>query len=747
MTQTRSVFSARTRQAILLCGVSFCALIQGAKADEIIVTANKREQLLQDVAGAVTVIDQTTLQSPSVTNVADLSDRVPGLSVLKFTRNNNRISLRGLSPTDFRAASSALTGVYVDDMPISDSSIPDLAFYDLARVEVLRGPQGTLYGESSMGGTIKYVTNAPVLGEFSGALDGAISMNKDGGENYEVNGLVNIPLAGDIAALRIVGSYLDDGGFVDNAALDIENADAFDRVNGRASLLVEPNDRMSARLTGFYQRFEAGDKPNIFNEPTNPFAPPLLDEFGDDIIYKQFEGRDEDEIYAINFTLDAEIGAGILTSATSYYERDAEGLDDETQTTRILEDILVSLAGAPIFLTQGTETASSRQFKVLAQEIRYTGSWADRLSYTIGGYYRKRETSERFDVQSPEFGAIVSAVIPGYDGFLQAADQFVEFEQFALFSQATLSVTDVFRITGGLRYFDESVNGTTTLTQLDTSTFTPFDVTPDIPDLGESDVLFRAGLEYDLSDSTLLYTNFAQGFRPGGINARFNPFESEELSPRTFNSDNADSFDVGLKTSTADNRVIFNLAGYYIDYTNVQVRDSRMPGFDVVRNAAAAESYGIEVETILRPTDSLLIGGSFAWVNSEFSEDTLDDGFGNFEIEKGREFPGTRDVSFNIYGEYRRPVGWNSVEFVANANVSHASDALSTLAVPGDRSFRILDDYTIANLAAGLEEDDWSVIIFANNVTNEVAELGGFDRSGILRNKPRVIGVKAGFRF
>lgn len=714
------------------------------RPDILVVTAQKREQNIQDAALAVTLIDGATLEAPALNSLQDISNRVPGLSVFQNTISENIVALRGLVPTNFGVNSFPLVATYIDETPISEPITPNVALYDLERVEVLRGPQGTLYGESSMGGTIRYVTRAPDLGDFSARVDSTISTTKDGGENYAVNGVVNIPIAEDVAALRLVASYEDDGGFVDNPFLNAEDIDAFERLGLRGSLLVEPTDKLSIRFTGLYQDFDAGDAPAVFIDPLSQAFHPALPSLGETTGFRQLAGVQNQELTSLNATIEYEIGPGTLTSATTYYEREDQFLEDEVETTIQLNGFL----GGAAVLQAGTPVTVDGSTEVFTQELRYTARLADRLDLTVGGYYRKRELAADIFASSPEFGQIVSGVfMVDYDGFLQSAVERSEYEQFAFFGQGTYDLTDNLRLTTGLRYFSEDISAVAQLGQLDPSTFSAFIVEPEIVDETQDDVLFRFGLEFDVTPDVLLYANFSEGFRPGGVNARFNPFVSDELSPRSFGSDSVQSYDVGLKTAFLNGRVTLNGEAYYIDYKNPQFTDARDPQFQPVTNAGAAEAYGVEVEAFARLTDNWTLGGSFAWNEAEFTEDALPDGMGGFVLSAGQEFPVNRDTSFNVFTQYRHPILSGRASVVFDADLSYASDALATIRPPTDPFFELLDSYAVANLALGVEAEHYTVGVFVNNVGNEFIEIGGDNGSGIARNRPRTIGVRLGASF
>lgn len=714
-----------------------------SRQETVVVTSNRREQSLQDAALAVSVLSGQELENPAIVQLTDIANRVPGLSVQQAGNDRNLVSLRGLAPRGFRVNSFPLVATYIDEIPISEPQTPNVGLYDLQRLEVLRGPQGTLYGESAMGGAIRYITNEPDPSGFSGRVDGVLSTTEEGGENYELNGVLNVPLAEDLAALRIVGTYEDFGGFVDNDFLNLEDIDGYERTGLRASLLFTPTSDLTIKLTGLTQGFEGGDSPVVFPNEVSSTTFPALPTIGETDGFRQLEGEIDQDLQSFNATINWDVGPGTLTSTTTQYTRESFRAFDETQTTVSLNGFL----GGAAILQTGTLVTVDDELDVFTQELRYSGRAAERLDYTVGGYYRKRELDSVIDVSSAEFGAILSAVFSiNYDGFIQNAVEGSEYEQYAVFAQGTYDITDQFRVTAGARYFEETVNGAAVLTNL-AGVGQPNIVTePVILEDTQDDILFRFGLEYDVSEDILLYTNFSQGFRPGGVNARFNPAVSDELSPRTFDPDFVDSYDVGIKSSWLDGFLTLNAEAFFIDYTDPQFVDRRDSQFTPVTNAGAAEIYGLELEAIAQFTSDFFIGGTASLNSSEFSENGLPDGAGGFVVNDGQAFPINREETYSLYTQYRQPLQ-SGADIVFDADLSYGSEALTSLVDPSNPFFFELPSFTVGNAALGYETDKYSAQLFVTNITDEFIELGGDNRGGVQRNRPRTVGVRLGASF
>lgn len=738
--------------------------------DVIVVTASKREENLQDVPSAVSAVSGQDLQDLGATDINDFVYKVPGLAFNRTDRSSNRIAIRGLSSFTSNPSEFPLVGAYVDETPISETSIPDIALVDLERIEVLRGPQGTLYGEGSMGGTIKYITAKPNSEKFEGFVNGEFSSVDNGGETYKANGAINLPLVKNVAALRLVALYEDGAGFIDNEATGEEDADDFERYGFRGALALTPTDALKVTLTGSYQKFEGGIPPIVYPEAIPGITPPGLMSPGEDVGFLVAPTFSEDEIVILNGVIEYDFGFATLTSATSYYDRVRDGSADEATTARIVEQGFAPLAGS-IGITdftadQGVRTTFENGNETFSQEIRLSSNGESRLNYTVGAYYRKRDIFQNNDTFSDDLADLNPTLLgfnvsanPDYDGFLQIARAAVEYTQFAVFGEATYDLTDRLAVTGGLRYFNEDVEGDqsiavpdTALTSVGTTFFQP--IVADFPllETSDDDVLWKVGLAYKAMDDMLLYAQAATGFRPGGVNPRANPTPGAD-SPSFFSSDSVTSYEVGVKSQWWDQRLTVNLAGYYTDLEDGQFQDSRDPQFPVVRNSGGADVFGFEAEVLAVPSDGLTLGGNISVLSAEFSEDSLpvDDGMGGtiFIIAEGQQLPISRGVTASAFAEYVYPVT-SSLDAFIYGDVSYAEGApVNTVREETGTGFNFytLDDYTLVNLQIGLQHENWRAALFLDNVTNEFIEVGGSPAFGIVRDQPQTLGVRLGASF
>ena len=733
------------------------------RIDVMIVTASKREENLQDVPIAITAIGGDDLQRLGASDIADYVYKVPGLAFNRTDRSSNQLSIRGLTSFTRNPSEFPMVGAYVDDVPISETAIPDIGLVDLERIEVLRGPQGTLYGEGSMGGTIKYVTARPDTKEFGGFLTGEFSSVKDGGEGYKTTGAVNIPLVSDVAALRISGLYEDGAGFVDNAATGEEDADAFERYGVRASLLVNATDALTFNFSGAYQKFEGGIPPTVFPELVPGVTPPGLGVAGDDVSFRVAPSFSEDEVVILNGAIEYDFGFATLTSSTSYYDRTRDGSEDEILTARTVEagttPLTENLGLGPFVADQGVRTVFASGNEAFSQEVRFASNGDGPLQYTLGFYYREREVFFNNDTFSDDLADLNPILVnfglsgnPDYDGFLQIARAAVDYTQWAVFGEVSYDLTDRLTLTGGLRYFDEDVEGDQSIEVPNFAAPGPTFLVPiaaNFPALGtsEDDVLWKAGLSYKATDGVLIYVQAATGFRPGGVNPRANPTPGVD-SPAFFGSDSVTSYELGVKSQLFDNILTLNLAGYYSELEDAQFEDSRDPAFPVVRNSGGAEILGFEAEALVAPTNNLLFGGNLSVLSSEFSENALpfDVGGGDivFLIEDGQQLPIAREFTASAFVEWSYPVT-SSFDLFTYADVSYADGApVNTVREETGTglNFNVLDSYTLVNAQIGLESERWRATFFVDNLTDEFVELGGTPAGGLARDLPRTYGVR-----
>ena len=549
-----------------------------AATADIVVTAERRQSTVQSTPLSITALTGEDLARRGISNIADLSRAVPGIAIRYAGPGQTEVAIRGLSST---GGASPTVGFYLDDTPLTAPAeatngkvVIDPALYDLARVEVLRGPQGTLYGSGSEGGTVRLITTEPKLDQFSGTVDVDGSGTLGGSANGAVNAAVNVPLASDVAALRVVATYKHNSGWIDRIVEDpfplgtnngcqpttfygCARGDVADghivkvhkNVNdeqlwgGRVELLLRPTPNLKVLTTVLYQKINQGGA-NTFDSP--PGSNPIEAHYQPADIKEPFEDR----FTLISNVLSYNMGFADVSASTSYWTR----RESQTQDASELYQNLFSL---PNFLTATsqslTESAPSQQF---SEEIRLASRNKGRLKWIVGAFYSKFSSTLAVDGATPELSfesAGGSAANP--NGVTYTADVPYHIRQVAVFGEASYQITPSFEATVGLRHFNFANSLNYTLTGI----FGPTGNT--VPDTGrvvstDSGVTPKFNVSYKPSRTLTIYATAAQGFRAGGVNlpapvtgpGSCLPYLSSiglSQSPLTFNPDTIWNYEVG----------------------------------------------------------------------------------------------------------------------------------------------------------------------------------------------------------
>jgi outer membrane receptor protein involved in Fe transport len=708
-----------------------------AKVEEIVVTANRRIQNAQDVASTLQVFSGADLDRNGADGFEDYLLSVPGASFRDQGNGANRITLRGVSNIggqDIGDATVSTVGLYLNDVPVQGTSIaPDIALYDLERIEVLQGPQGTLYGEGAMGGAIKMILSAPNLESFESKADLELSSTEEGGFNYRARGAVNLPLFTNRMALRVVGTYLDETGFVDNIARNDRNQDGKKVYSFRGLLGLNVSDRVSAELLAYHNVTEQDDFPQIDSSLPGAEIASTEDRFNDV------------ETSLLGLTIKGELDFAELTSVSSYYQMDRDFRD------RLVFGSLLFGFLAPV--TQDPTDVGTK-LHTFSQELRLVSAGSSRFDWVVGAFYRDKKHRMRsdFTIAPDELGAVNvglgAAGLPllADDGLFLRAGGTLSYEQTALYGEGNLELGKGFELTAGLRWFDEKIVADYFSAGF---SYVAAALTSDDPPRKVEDhgVIPKFALSYALSDRSLFYVQAAEGFRSGGVNLN----QSFGVGDDGASSDSLWSYELGSKYTFGGGRGFFNVAGFFSDWRDVQVfalETSPVTGTQIsfVENAGDAEIYGVEAE-ISAVVDRLALGASAAYTHSELTAASPE-----AHGVVGSELPNTPQWTARTYAEYRLPVSLGNafarfdVQYSGRQAVRlKSADDLGSITEDGS----FLSSYTLGNLRFGLEASNgWTAALFVQNLWDERAELGrGFqaaelnDRDRISVNRPRTYGV------
>ncbi len=576
----------------------------GPVFEEVLVTAEKRTESLQNLSQAVTALTAEDVENRQLSSFVDLSAIAPGVNVAKNEGFKTVITIRGIgNEANQNAIANPSVSYHLDGVYVASPFALQTDFLDLERIEVLRGPQGTLFGQNSTGGGINVITKAPTFDEVYGSADLTL------GEYSQVKAraAVNLPLSDSLAARISVMSNKHDG-FSDNVAngQDLDDADS---ISARAKVLYQPSDTFSATLTAqvFDEEVNGQAQKGIY-DPT-PGARKLAQ---DSLSSYELESQ----LYSL--TLEWDLGAVTLKSLTSYQNDDiAIQRDNDRHDYRTLP---------PYFLLQSYFDPETNEQKTTTQEFNLISNEPafGRLDWVAGIFYLDTEVDisilERLDFGfDGVFDPFTLDDIYAYGGDVGfISDSKPERESISLYGQGTWSLTDRSRLIGGLRYTEDEVYSAVT-------NFYGREGT-EILEIESEKVTGRLALEVDLGDATMLYASYTRGFKPGGSNLTFG--REAVVSPivvlPVFEEETIDAYELGLKTDLADGRVRLNGAAFFYTYDNLQYQATDPEVFQGgVGNIPESEIMGAELELGAFLSDSLIFDARLAWLDTEITASHL----------------------------------------------------------------------------------------------------------------------------
>ncbi len=697
--------------------------------EEIVVTALRRTDptLLQKTPMAITTVGGDTLEKRSLDNVTDLLKVIPGTAIVDQGTAQRKLVVRGVN-----SAGEPLTGLYYDETFIQGAPsttndagqrMPELRLFDVERVEVLRGPQGTLYGASSMSGTVRALFNKPT-NEFGARVTASTESSEEGDIGYEANAMVNVPLVDEKLATRVVGYHRDRGGYIDNVPLKREDINTDETTGGRVLLRYTPAETLTVDLAAFIQRQEAFI--SAWELPAGPYKTNVP---------TQLPVTDDFELYSL--TTRWNLGFATLTGVASHFNRDLLATIDASRLMFNVGGAPLANAFAPAVLVQPQEIESD------SYELRLSSNGDGPFVWTTGVYFDKRD-SFTLTRQLKADKATGLPLNPEQVALRRTIDETLE--QRALFGEVTFNATDALAVTLGARYFDYDKSMTTETTKA----FPQIKFFAQLPltfDSDEDGVVGKVNVAYTLSESALIYAQAAEGFRPGGTNQLANlpanlvPYESDSLM----------SYEIGAKTSWFDDRMTANLAAFRIDWDNMQVTGISPDGaFRFISNAGAAQIDGVELELAAAPMQGLELSLGAAFLDARLTEDQISAAV-NAPGREGDRIPNVPKVSAAVAVEYGHPLG-AALYGSARVDVTHTGEQFSELR-PNNIFYERIKETTLTNLRLRLEDisTTWNVDLFVNNVFDEVAinrvlsSEFGFDLA--VSAPPRTFGLSVGKSF
>jgi iron complex outermembrane receptor protein len=739
--------------AAMLAGSSFAAAptdSDNLALQEIVVSATRvGDESVQKIPMAISVVSPAALDSKGLGSISDFVGELPSVNMQSVSPGENVIDMRGLvtsevNPTN--AQQRSLVALYLDDASIGQEGFnPDLHVYDLERIEVIRGPQGTLYGAGAMAGTIRLITKKPDLSAFSGDGDLSVSETKHGGTNTSERGMLNLPIIQDQLAARLVLYRSNDSGYIDNIELGQRDANPVYSTQGRLAIRWKPADTFTLDASATFARLNVKGRNTVY--------PQLGDYTYESLTPEQLA----DYFKLFNVTGDMDLGFAHLVSSSSYTQRHIA----EDESFESLDENL---------LTPGTRLPASNlngnDIHKFQEEIRLVGRPDGQLRWITGAYYERDSQFYPQNLVSPGFDSAFGAEIgdptfnsqtaygtPAPNTPFYGTINLVE-RQFALFGEATYSILPQFDLTLGARYFDFKDDFNLFFTGVAGA------IAPGNPDVGSGEqsskgVNPRGVLTYRITDQVMIFGEAARGFRYGGVNEPAPvTFCGADLaaiglsaSPQSFGPDHLWSYTLGEKGTFADGRLVMNVDGFYIIWDDVQTIHNLTCGYNYTENAGKVKSQGLELESKLRATSALTFG-----LAGSFTDAKADGPIPNLSAVDGDRAPWFPRTILSVSGNYEVPLPQAKIEI--SADYTYRSDAYTDFS-PAIFDYARIPSSVLLNASVGYVTDRWSLALFGTNLTNnhlvsiiDVSTNGPYQPGNLQYwGRPRTIGVHAHVKF
>lgn len=683
--------------------VASTAGAQGSMLEEIVVTAQKRDENLQDVPASVSVVDSRQLARLAAKQLADYAGYMPGVNIANGgSVGQTTVTLRGIAPV----GPGSVVGTYIDDTPLGSSAnfarattfALDLMPYDVERVEVLRGPQGTLYGAGSMGGLLKYVLREPELGntEFNVGAD-ALGVADGDDLGWGARAAFNAPL-GDTVAFRASAFNRETPGYIDYVNTGEDDVNSMTQNGGRAALLWQPNEDVTVKLGGLWQRMDSdsnGTTTLMLTGIDPPTGTPAFGELDSRLVLPE---NFEKEVDYYSLTVDWDLGWGNFISASSYSDTHTRQQNDTTEIFGTLYPLLTGGA-IPAGLNEFILTLDLDKW---TQEFRLASTTDGRVEWLIGAFYTEEDSENIQEVLA--FDA-AGELIPAFAPYFAFAALPSEYREIAVFGDVTYKFTERFDVTAGLRWAENDQD----FRQISSGAIL---LPADDPGESSEDVLtYMVSPRLHLSDDTMLYLRVASGYRPGGPNVIVLGV------PPTVDADKLTNYEAGIKTALFDNRGLVNLSAFFIDWTDIQ----QIQGFGGVSggvNAGDAESQGFELESMVFAGEGLRLG-----LNAAYTDATLTSNPAGLDNSLGVQLPNVPEWSGSLTVDY---------DFSLAGRDAHVGGGWRYV---GEQESQIVTDtgnlswqrpsYDVLDLNAGVSFERFTLRLFATNLTDERGYTGG----------------------
>jgi iron complex outermembrane recepter protein len=718
---------------------------EGGGLEEIVVTAQKREESLQNVPISITAFGTEKLEELNVTSFADYAKLIPSLSFVTTGPGTAKVYFRGVASggDGNHSGSQPSVGTYLDEQPITTiQGALDLHIYDIARVEALAGPQGTLYGASAQAGVVRIITNKPKIGEFSGSVSAGANLTAHGDPGYVVEGFTNIPVS-DNAAIRLVGWYQHDGGYIDNVAgtrrypvsgitinnraIAKDNYNFSDTYGARAALKIDLNDSWSVTPTimGQINKSEGifGYDRNVRELAVTHFLPETYN----------------DKWYQAALLVEGKLGSLDLTYSGSYLKRQLDVQADYTDYSFFYDPVsgasFTDAAGNLVDPSQST--IGNDTFSKQSHELRVASDKGNRFRFVGGVFFQEQRhhIGQLYGVAT----LLPSRSIVDYPGLIWLTNQQRIDKDYAVFGEASFDIVPQLTATLGGRYYkyDNSLYGyvgfrsagNNCIAGARTVSRSPIINGKPCSNLDKSTegkgFLPKFNLTYNIEDLGLVYATYSEGFRPGGVNRR--------AGLPAYRPDKLVNYEIGWKTTFADNKIRLNGALFYEQWKDMQLAFLGLNGLTTISNVGNSTIKGVEVDMTLVPAKGLTLNASISYAQAKLDNNYCRQETGNATCSGPGDFiqapAGTRlpvSPKLKLTEVLRYEFGLGSFDAHLQGSLSYQSSHETKLTTAETLVFGTSPGFSQVDFSAGLQRGNFSIDLWAKNMFDTLGDVSRY---------------------
>ena len=703
---------------------------------EIVVTATKRGSVSErDYAGSISAYSGADLDEQFATGFGEIFKKAAGVNLNPARAGLDSVSIRGItSSTDASTIAQTTVGVYIDDVPMStpgsDFAVANPYPFDMEAVEILKGPQGTLYGSGSMGGAIRYVTAKPEFDSFRGSFGGSYSTTDSGDPSYTVRGMLNVPLS-ETFALRVAGYNQELGGFINNTGTGVQDANEATTSGGRLTLGFQPNESWNVYASVMRQDVAEDDHPAVFEstrlqlERSTAISSPLDTEFTLAKLNVNYSGD------SLSFS-----------SSTAVLDKKIQNPQD---VSRFLGPLLTGFVFGTAMQTGGVpsvidmvQSDIDSESEAFSQEFRLFSDNDGGFNWLVGVFYQDTD-SDLVSVavaQGMEDAMNAADGITGMLGtFLFPGDLVADVRskenstELAVFGEAIFDLSDRWELTVGGRYYENEI-------EADRQTFA-FGAPGDVASVSKPDGFTpKVVLKYDASDNATIYVRAVEGYRNGGENLVVNPLTGEQFPG--YDPDTVWNYEAGTKFDLLDGALRLDLTAFALYWDDLQLPTlDPNTGVGFTANIGEAESKGLEFLMQWAATDNLVLTSAGSWIDTETKDDVLT---ASGLAPSGTKLPGTPEFQLSTNLEFSWPVGSRQMMF----SVTHKYKAEQFNDIAPTRTE--LPSYSTVDALLGYSGESYSVNLYGRNLGNTRAResliLTSFGDPDTFIVRPREIGLQ-----